>query len=210
MDTPAGGLHRATLASGTTISGLLTATQLSVQLDLGPKLTVPMSAVQSFIFPVAGRKDNLAKLRLRNEDTLIGQVMPRDLTVLSKGEKLTVKSADITNADFTARPMGAVVLQVQGMGTINGRVQDETLSFKIDGGVEIPVFIGHIDKLEVPPPAGAPARPTSNPSSSPSVPAVPTAGASPGLPGGEEPVATQPVRIMRRPRVVPMPPQGDQ
>jgi hypothetical protein len=153
LDTPAGGLHRACMVSGTTISGLLTATELNLQTDWGKKLSVPISAVQRFRFPTSVKKQTLAKLHLRNDDLLVGQVVPRDLVVWVKGDKTTIKSADITAAEFTSRPMGTATMQVQGVGTVSGRVDGDTFPFMIDGGVEIPVFIGHVDKLDAPAPA---------------------------------------------------------
>ncbi len=153
MDTPAGGLHRACMVSGTTISGLMTATELNLQTDWGKKLSVSISAVQRFRFPTSPKKENLAKLRLRNDDLLVGQVVPRDMVVWVRGDKTTVKSADITSAEFTSRPVGTATLQVQGVGAVSGRVEGDTFPFKIDGGVEIPVSIAYVDKLEAPPPA---------------------------------------------------------
>jgi hypothetical protein len=215
LDTPAGGLHRACMVSGTTISGLLTTTELNLQTDWGfsispgdapgaatrpaaggpasqvKRLLVPISAVLRFRFPTTARRRTFAKLRLRNDDLLVGQVVPRDMVVWVKGDKTTVKSADITAAEFTSRSMGAATMQVCGVGSVSGRVEGDTFPFKIDGGVEIPVFIGNVEKLDAPPP---PPPVTTAPAQSP----APVAG----------PATTRPADAATRPASTTRPARG--
>jgi hypothetical protein len=188
-DTPEGGLHRVMFRSGSVLSGLLAAEELSFQLELGPKLTVKRSLISRLAFPgVPDEKGQLASVVLRNEDQLFGQLADEKLTLkgsFGAGGATTVASEDIASLETVPGAFGRVQIKLHSGSSLSGKLTEERIKFKIDGGPELPLFVGHVISITCPKPAP---KSTSGPASGPAEPATDSdTDAAPSAAGTEKP-----------------------
>jgi len=163
LDTPDGGLHRAEFRNGSVLSGLLLADRLSLALDLGRTLTCPRHLVERFEFPGEAPPERpLAELTLRNEDMLRGRIVEEQIEVVTPGGRNTFRPARIAEIErVEGGPMGVVHMKLHDGTTISGRLAEETLRFRVEPGPELPVFVGHIDRLTCPKGVHDPSKPPS-------------------------------------------------
>lgn len=156
LDTPEGGLHRAIFRNGSVLSGLLTTQTQKLKLDLGPTLTTNINAIQSIVFPVpqATESGNLSEITLRNEDSLAGKITDKTLTVQTKLGNDQLNPNEISEMVFLNDSLGQVQVKKHSGTTITGKLSSQTIHFKLDGGPELEIFVGHITRITCPAPEG--------------------------------------------------------
>jgi len=161
FDTLEGGLHRAVFRNGTILSGLLTADNLRLTLDLGPTLAIRRHLARTVLFP-AGSIDHgdLAELTLRNEDQLYGRMVDESLTVTTRYGKVQVKPSEVAELRIPeASTLGQVQIRLRSGTKVTGRFVGETIQFQLSPGPKLPVFIGHVLQIICPKPAGGASPP---------------------------------------------------
>jgi hypothetical protein len=157
MDTPEGGLHRAIFRNGSVLSGLLLAESLKLNLDLGSLLEIRRQAVSQFILPADDVEPaGLCDLTLRNEDQLFGRIADEVLTVETQFGKVTVKPEDIDDLSVPPEtPLGQVAIKLHNGTTVTGKFVGESISFQVEPGPKLAVFIGNVVQMKCPGPKGA-------------------------------------------------------
>ena len=176
MDTPSGGLHRATFRNGSVLSGLLTTDSLRVALDLGPTLEIRRHLLGRLVL-ASGEPDAnaLSVMTLRNEDRLIGRIAAQSLTLKTRYGQFVAKPQEIARVEFQKDFFGRVQVKLHNGTSVTGRFVGQTARFRIEPGPELPVFIGHIVSIDSPAPPG---KPTGKPKPAPEAPASTTRPAS--------------------------------
>ena len=152
FDSPEGGLHRAVFSNGSVLSGLLSAEELKLQLELQKTLTARTSAVERISFaPRQGEAGPLAELKLRNDDVLLGRLADESLSVETSEGKESKDPGDIAEIVFQpdVSPL-AVTISLHDGSKSKGRLTSETIRFQIAPGPVVPVFVGHIVKITCP------------------------------------------------------------
>jgi len=145
LDTPEGGLHRATFCNGSVLSGLLVAEDLELKLDLGPTLGIRRHLVAQLLLSTADSKEaDLAEITLRNEDRLRGRIAEDALTLKTKYGQVVAKPAEIATLEFQPDELGRVQIGLHNGTTVTGTLVGDTIRFQIDPGPELPIFVGHI------------------------------------------------------------------
>jgi hypothetical protein len=166
LDTPEGGLHRATFRNGSVLSGLLTVEKLKLGLDLGPTLEGPRDLVSQFLFPAAdGEAAELADVTLRNDDQLFGRIADASLSVATRYGKVAVDPNQLAELGIAEEgTLGQVKLKLHNGTTVTGKLVGDTIQFRIVPGPVVPLYIGHIVQINCPkPPEAAGAKPSTQP-----------------------------------------------
>ncbi len=166
LDTPDGGLHRVVFSNGSILSGLLTAEDLQLRLDLGKTLKIRRQLVHYFAFPPPAKTEEvpLAEMALRNDDVLRGRIADKTLAVDTRFGRITVAPSDIETIAFARdADLGKVQLKLRDGTSVSGRFVGEHLRFKIHPGPVLPVFVGHIVQVECPEGSHPTTRPTTRP-----------------------------------------------
>lgn len=165
--TPEGGLHRAVFRNGSVISGLLAADKLSLKLDLGIALeSTPgrLGRIEFSADPVDPR--GLTQATLVNDDVLVGKLVDETLEVVTAGGTIPLKQGDISTVEFLEDSMGQVEIVLKNKTQVVGTLKAQSLTFKIEPGPELKVFVGLLQSIAFSAPA-------------PAVPATPAAPAAP-------------------------------
>ena len=171
-----GTLHRLVLRNGTTLTGLLRATELTLPLQLGPAVTVPRGELARLVLhPVDFRPASGEwAVTLRNGDRLVGQLRSDRLTLLGELGEVRVPLDSLQHA--TPLDDGKLeVAQFQGP-TLRGVLVGEPVVVELPGGQTLRIPPGDIRTLaprgqadlaaQARPPAGPTSRPTSTPTAS--------------------------------------------
>ena len=175
LDTPDGGLHRATFANGSVLSGLLAVESFKLPLALGPTLDVRRYLVKEINFPGPTLDSGtLAELSLRNEDEVHGHLAEKSVTVESKNNKVAIATDDIAEMEFPPNAFGQVKIKLHNGTTLSGKFGGRTVRFKMEPGPELSAFIGHIDRITCPKPPTA-SGPASQPTTGPTTKETPAA-----------------------------------
>ncbi|HDZ19865.1 hypothetical protein LCGC14_0563020 [marine sediment metagenome] len=167
--TPDGGLHRAILANGTILSGLLADDELTLQLKLGRQLVLPVAMAKRLLFPVKPAADPaLWQIHLHNENVLFGRVMDEQWTVQTPSGSVSVALAEVARLTRPQdRPTAAPTVTLQSGNALTGELTETVLHIELADGLVVPVFLGHVRQILAPrTPAPAPA-PTTAPTSAP-------------------------------------------
>ena len=168
MDSPSGGLHRAVFRNGSTLAGLLTVEEISLDLALGLPLKTPRQRVARFYFantPVDSKP--LVRLKLRNSDVLYGRFGEKAWLVNNRFGDVKVATSAIASCEFSGASLGQVKLTLRNGTKLGGKLQGDYVKFKIDPGPAVKVFVGHTESAvggEVP---EKPATPTTTPPAPP-------------------------------------------
>ena len=173
MDSPAGGLHRAVFGSGSTLAGLLTVEEISLDLALGPPLKTARQRVARFYFantPIDGK--GLATLKLRNSDVLHGRFGEKEWSVSNRFGDVKVATAAIASCEFSGASLGQVKLILRNGTKMGGKLQGDYVKFKIDPGPAVKVFVGHIESATGGQAPRNPATPTTTSPTTAPAPAV--------------------------------------
>jgi hypothetical protein len=161
LDTPDGGLHRAVFRNGSVLSGLLVADTLKLDLDLGLVLETRRQVLSQVLLPAEDiDASGLCEMTLRNEDVLFGQIADESLAVDTQYGKVTVSPSEI---DELAVPqeaaLGQVSIKLRSGTTVTGKFAGQAVTFQVEPGPKLPVFLGSIVQIKCPPPGkAAPAR----------------------------------------------------
>ena len=145
MDSPSGGLHRAVFRNGSTLAGLLTVEEISLDLALGLPLKTPRQRVARFYFantPVG--REALVTLKLRNSDVLYGRFGEKEWSVNNRFGDVKVATSAIASCEFSGASLGQVKLTLRSGTKLGGKLQGDYVKFKIDPGPMVKVFAGHI------------------------------------------------------------------
>jgi hypothetical protein len=158
LDTPDGGLHRAVFSNGSVLSGLLVQEDMNLALDLGPKLGIKRYLVRKFGLPTppyAGPEPG--QLRLRNEDTLAGEIADKVVNIkTADNDQVSVKAADIATVTVPdGASLGVLRIKLHNGTTVDGTLVGKTIAFQITPGPKLDVYVGHIMEINQPKPAGA-------------------------------------------------------
>jgi len=154
FDTAGGGLHRAVFRNGSVLSGLLETEQLSLGLSLGPKLNIPRHLAQRLAFPGAVHDTaKLATLTLRNEDVLYGRILDESLTVQTRVGNVVGTPATIQSMTFKPGLVGPVQMKLHNGDRTSGKLLAETITFQVEPGPKLSIFVGHITEIRCPKPA---------------------------------------------------------
>lgn len=188
LDTPDGGLHRAIFRNGSVLSGLLKATSLKLQLDLGMTMTAKVGDIEQIIFPgpAAAEKKGLVELAMRNDDQLFGSLLDVGLKVTSPSGSVDVKADEIAELVTLGESLGQVQIKLNDGSTHTGKLSVTTLKFKFEPGPELPIFLGHITRI-----VGTGPESSTQPSTQPADPKPPTppANVTPvPMPASERPI----------------------
>ena len=171
MDTPAGGLHRAAFKNGSVLSGLMTAEQMSIALELGRTLEVTRPILSRLVFPSTDppATGHMSQLVLRNDDRLLGEVSQETLTVRTGSGKLTLNRRRIAHMEFSEGVLGRVQVKLHDGTTVTGRLVEKTIGFQITPGPALKLFAGHVRTLTCPKPKEIPKtdKPTTQPATQP-------------------------------------------
>lgn len=166
FDTPEGGLHRAVFRNGSVLSGLLVAESLKLDLDLGPVLQTRRQVLSQVLLPAEDiDASGLCEMTLGNEDVLFGQIADESLTVDTQYGKVTVSPSDIAELTVPQEAaLGQVSIKLRGGSTVTGKFAGQAVTFQIEPGPKLPVFVGNIVQIKCPqtgkPTATASGKPT--------------------------------------------------
>ena len=149
MDTPGSALHRMIFSNGSVLAGLLAEETISLKLRIGLPLETPSQTVRRFIFPAdaAAAPTELAKLTLRNADTLLGRIADETWTVKSKLGTVPVKCETIAEAVFSDDSLGQVKVSLRDGTKLGGKLEGDYVRFRIEPGPELKLFVGHLVNL---------------------------------------------------------------
>jgi hypothetical protein len=153
MDTPDGGLHRVIFRNGSVLSGLLVAESVKLDLDLGPVLEARRQVASQVLLPAEDiDASGLCEMTLRNEDVLFGQIAEESLAVDTPYGKVTVDPSEI---DELAAPqeaaLGQVSIKLRSGTTVTGKFVGQAITFQVEPGPKLPVFLGSIVQIKCPP-----------------------------------------------------------
>lgn len=162
-----GGLHRATFRDGSVLSGLWQAQAVTVQPAIGPQRTVRRAVIQQVAFPAGAHTNPRAAVAtLRNQDVLRGKVLNDTLSLKRGRETLTLNPADIKQLTRAENALRTVTIALHSGATVSGDLLEDTLTFDLDTGPTLEVFIGHVNTLTCPAPP-APETPADAPATQP-------------------------------------------
>ena len=156
LDTPAGSLHTAIFANGSSLSGLMLSEEMKYKLSLGAELSIPTQHIASFIFPDSPGKENMAKdklvaIYLANGDVLYGTLVSESLSFCkSSGKSISLPYADIVAVRGDESQFMAVTVTTRDGNTFVGKFIDKNLPLKISEKLIIPVYTGHITEIQIP------------------------------------------------------------
>lgn len=168
LDTPEGGLHRAILANGSVMSGLLVTEKFKATLTLGPTLDIRRHMAKAIVLPTpAVDAAYMVHLNLRNEDELCGKLTDKTIAMDSKGNKVNVNVEDIAQIEFTPNAFAQVAIKLHNGTTMGGKLLSSTIGFQVDPGPQMSVFIGQINQITCPKPPPPASQPASGPASQP-------------------------------------------
>ena len=153
------------------------AEELSLKLELGPTLTIPRHLALRVAMASAARRTNLpATVTLRNGDVLYGRILDETLTMQTRYGAATAQPSDVTELTFTPGLVGPAKMHLRNGTTVTGKFVGRTIDFQITPGPKLPLFVGHVVRIECTPgkaeakPGGAAA--SAPPRTTPTQPAV--------------------------------------
>jgi hypothetical protein len=157
LDTPDGGLHRAVFRNGSVLSGLLVADALKLDLDLGLVLETRRQVLSQVLLPAEDiDASGLCEMTLRNEDVLFGQIADESLAVDTQYGKVTVSPSEIDELTVPQEAaLGQVSIKLRGGTTVTGKFVGQAVTFQVEPGPKLPVFLGSIVQIKCPPPGKA-------------------------------------------------------
>jgi hypothetical protein len=175
----AGGLHRLAFVNGSMLSGLLQTDKLTLRLQLGAEMSVGRYLLAKAVFPTnTPAAGPAARVRLRNGDLLLGQLLDEQFTIDTGSGRVTVARGDIRLAEFSDQRLGEARIRLASGSSITGRLTQQQLRVRVHPGLDLPLYTGHIEIIQnvVKDDSSPSAEPTEEGSSSPSsapVPATP-------------------------------------
>ena len=162
-----GGLHVAKMVNGTVLSGILTADALAARITPELPITVPPALLERIIFPARSvTSGQSAKITLRNDNILIGEIHPQSLTVETEQGVMTIPCHNI--AEFNAVQGGApgsVELTLHSGREVSGQLTPTNLSIDLADGLTVSIYTGHVVTLTTPKPPEP--EPTTQPTTQP-------------------------------------------
>ena len=157
FDTAGGGLHRAEFRNGSILSGLFVDEELSLTLDLGPTLKIPRHlALRVVMAGPAQRTSRPVAVTLRNHDVLYGRILDETLTMQTRYGSVTAKPNDVAELTFTPGLVGPARMRLRTGTTVTGKFVGRTIDFQVMPGPKLPLFVGHIVRIDCTPGKPAP------------------------------------------------------
>jgi len=143
MDNPGNGIHRVTFLNGSSLGGFLEPTSIPVTLALGPKLTIPRNLISEMYFAADEKPDTtLDSVELSNGDKLYGHLVSKDLTVQTQYGLVKLQPENVKGISLSQTHLGRVAMLLWDGTVLRGQCKQEVLSFKIDPGPTLGLYIG--------------------------------------------------------------------
>lgn len=155
-------LHRLVLRNGTSLSGLLTANELKLPLQLGPTVTLPRGELARLVLHPADRKPEPGQwtVTLRNGDRLVGTIQTDRLTLLGELGEVTLPLANLRQV-APLKDGRFEITQARGP-TLRGVLVGEPVIVELPGGQSLRIPPADITGMKPhrrkPAPASAPAE----------------------------------------------------
>ncbi len=148
MDNPGNGIHRVTFLNGSHLGGFLEPESMPVTLALGPKLTIPRNLISEMYFAADEKPDaTLDSVELSNGDALYGHLVSEDLTVQTQYGQVKLKPENVKVIALSPTHLGRVAMLLWDGTVLRGQCKQEVLSFKIDPGPTLDLYIGQCVQL---------------------------------------------------------------
>lgn len=134
-----GTLHRLVLRNGSTLTGLLNATELNLALELGPTVTLPRGELAGLVLHPVDRKPEPGQwtLTLPNGDRLVGTIRTGRLALLGELGEVALSLENLRQV----APLDDGRFEVaQARGpTLRGVLLGEPVVIELPGGEQLPV-----------------------------------------------------------------------
>jgi hypothetical protein len=145
LDQEDHGIHRAEFLNGSRLSGLLEPEKVVLPLKLGPKLDIPRDMIQALRFMAEAKEsDDLARVRLDNEDELLGKLADEQYVISTDYGTVNVKPANISAMSFDRNDPSKVAITMWDNSVLRGKLQQDSVKFALTPG---PVVTLHIDLI---------------------------------------------------------------
>ncbi|MBN1554020.1 MAG: TMF family protein [Phycisphaerae bacterium] len=143
-----GRLHQAVFRNGSVVTGLWKVEEIRTTLSLGPQLILPREMLAGVFFHSPGQPDGPIRLTLRNDDVLLGSLADEILPIQTELGKIDVPAGRIRTLQRLDGAPGSVRVQLADETTVSGTLQRPVIRFRISPNVELPVYVGHVVKLQ--------------------------------------------------------------
>jgi len=145
LDNAPNAVHRAVFLNGSRLGGFLEPEKLDLTLKIGPKMTVRRDLISKIIFSEDDKPaKNLTQIVLSNDDELFGELTDKTLVVATEFGSRKVEPRNIRAMTFSPAQIGAACMQLWDGSVHRGILQQEQLSFTIQPGPELKLYIGQI------------------------------------------------------------------
>ncbi len=138
--------------NGSKLSGVLGPEVRTFKLRLGRTIEVRREQIRGMFWTseMIDSKE-MAEVRLRNGDELIGLLPGKPLTLKSEFGTIKIKPANVQSIRFEAEPAGQVAMELWDGSTLRGALVGKTLAFVIgNGGPAIDLKVAQIVSLRLP------------------------------------------------------------
>lgn len=142
-----GRLHQAVFRNGSTLTGLLQTQTVDAPLSLGPKLSIGREMLAGVLYHAPGEPGGPFRLRLRNGDLLLGNLVEKDLPVQTELGRIDVPTERIRTLRRLNGAPGRAAVKLVDETTVSGTLGNPTIRFQIAPDIVLPLYVGHVMKL---------------------------------------------------------------